>query len=191
MDGCRVASENQGTPPLATRHSQLATPLTRIGVVSDTHGFFHPALPDVLAGSDLILHAGDIGFTGDVLGDLERIAPVRAVWGNIDDAAMRRRVPEHERFAVEGVRFWMTHIGGRPGRWAKGVGPALRADPPDVFVAGHSHVLQVGRVPERAGMLFVNPGAAGRQGFHTVKTCVRLVVDAGRVAAAEAVYLDG
>lgn len=161
-----------------------------IALLSDTHGFFHPALPTYLAGADLILHAGDIG-TAAVLDELEALGPVRAVWGNVDGQGLRRRVPEHQRFEAGGVRFWMTHIGGHPKRWAPGIGPALRAERPDVFVCGHSHILRIERVPALGGMLYLNPGAAGRQGLHTVKTCVRLRVEGGGARQAEVVHLDG
>lgn len=160
-----------------------------VGILSDTHGYFHPALPEYLHDADLILHAGDIG-TETVLDRLEEIAPVRAVWGNIDGGPLRRRVPEHQRFEVEGCRFWMTHIAGRPGRWQNGMGALLREDPPDVFVCGHSHILSVQRVAALGGMLFINPGAAGQQGFHQVKTCVRLHLEEGRPKRAEVVHLD-
>ena len=165
----------------------------RIGLVSDTHGYLHPELTKMLAGCDAILHAGDVGAGPDgmaILDALEAVAPVYAVWGNIDDAAMRRRVSEWQDVTLGGVRFVMVHIGGRPGRWASGVGPRLSADPPAVFVAGHSHILQVERVASLGRMLFVNPGAAGRQGFHRVKTCVRLVLEGGKAVQAEAVHLD-
>lgn len=161
----------------------------RIGIVSDTHGYFHPALPAYLSDVELILHAGDVGDVR-VLDRLEALAPTRAVWGNIDGADVRRRVPEHQHFEVEGVRFWMTHIAGRPGRWQRGMGSALRRDTPDVFVCGHSHILRVERVAELGGMLFVNPGAAGRQGLHQVKTCLRLVVADGAARHMEVVHLD-
>lgn len=161
----------------------------RIGILSDTHGYFHPELPDIFEDTDLILHAGDVG-TPEILDRLEAIAPVRAVWGNIDGQDIRRRIPEHQHFEIEGLRFWMTHIGGRPGKWAAGIGPALRRNPPDVFICGHSHILRVERVPELGGMLFVNPGAAGQQGFHKVKTCIRLEVTDGMLAHAEVVHLD-
>ena len=160
-----------------------------IGILSDTHGFFHPALPDVLGGVDLILHAGDVG-TEAVLDGLEALAPVRAVWGNVDGQALRHRVPEQQRFELEGLRFWMTHIAGRPGRWQRGMGAALAKDPPGVFVCGHSHILRIERVERLGGMLFLNPGAAGRQGFHQVKTCVRLSLDGGALRAADVVHLD-
>lgn len=160
-----------------------------LGIVSDTHGWLHPALPQVFAGVDLILHAGDVG-ASELLDQLEQIAPVRAVWGNIDGADLRRRLPEHQRFSLDGVSFWMTHIAGRPGRWQQGMGAKLRADPPQVFVCGHSHILQIARVPDLGGMLFLNPGAAGQQGLHPVKTCVRLHLDGGRLQQAEVVHLD-
>ncbi|RMF62718.1 MAG: metallophosphoesterase [Bacteroidetes bacterium] len=160
-----------------------------LGILSDTHGYFHPALPDVFAGVDLILHAGDVG-TEEVLDRLEALAPTRAVWGNIDGAALRRRLPEHQRFTLDGLAFWMTHIAGRPGRWQRGMGRALRADPPDVFICGHSHILRIERVADLGGMLYLNPGAAGRQGLHRVKTCVRLHLDGGTLRQAEVVHLD-
>ena len=161
-----------------------------LGIVSDTHGWVHPELAGALAGVDLILHAGDVG-PAEVLEPLEAVAPVVGVYGNVDGPPVRGRFHEHARFEAEGLRVWMTHIGGRPGRWARGIGPALRADPPDLFVCGHSHILRVERVPALGGMLYVNPGAAGRQGFHQVKTCVRLTVEEGRATAADVVHLDG
>lgn len=160
-----------------------------LGILSDTHGYFHPALPEALEGVDLILHAGDIG-NEEVLNRLEALGPLRAVSGNIDGAVLRRRVPEHQRFDVEGLRFWMTHIAGRPGRWQQGMGTALRADTPDVFICGHSHILRIERVKSLGGMLFMNPGAAGQQGFHQVKTCVRLHLKEGALQQAEVVHLD-
>ena len=160
-----------------------------LGILADTHGFFHPELPDVLAGVDVILHAGDIG-SEEVLDGLEAIAPVRAVWGNIDGQAVRQRVPEHQRLELDGLDVWMTHIAGRPGRWQRGMGTALRADTPDLFVCGHSHILRLERVRSLGGMLFLNPGAAGRQGFHQEKTCVRLRVEGGVAKEADVVHLD-
>lgn len=162
---------------------------TLIGVLSDTHGYVHPGLPKALAQVDLILHAGDLGSEA-VLPALEAIAPTRAVWGNIDGASIRRQVPEHQRFEVEGLSFWMTHIGGRPGRWERGVKAVLEREQPGVFICGHSHILRIERIPALGGLLYLNPGAAGQQGFHRVKTCVRLHVHAGAARQAEVVHLD-
>lgn len=159
----------------------------RIGVVSDTHGWLHPKLPGVLAGCDLIVHAGDVG-RPEVLDALAEVAPVRAVYGNVDGPPVRTRWPEWDRFDADGLSFLVTHIGGRPGRWAPGVGEVLRRERPGVFVCGHSHILQLERTAE--GVLFLNPGAAGREGFHRVKTCVRLHVEGGKAHRAEVVHLD-
>ncbi len=164
--------------------------VTTLGILSDTHGYFHPNLADDLRGVDRILHAGDIGDLA-ILDGLEAVAPVTAVWGNIDDASIRRRVPEHQRFTVEGLDVWMTHIAGRPGRWQQGMGEKLAATTPDLLVCGHSHILRVERVPPLDNMLYVNPGAAGKQGFHREKTCLRLTIKDGRATEADVIHLDG
>jgi putative phosphoesterase len=160
-----------------------------VGIISDTHGWLHPEACTELKGCDVILHAGDVG-DPEVLEELATVAPVRAVIGNIDGEYIRRRYPMHDRVELEGVRFWMTHIAGHPDRWQAGMGPQLKADPPDVLVCGHSHILRIERVASLGGMLFLNPGAAGRQGFHQVKTCVRLRLEGGKAVQAEVVHLD-
>lgn len=160
-----------------------------IGILSDTHGYFHPSILADFQGVDLILHAGDFG-SEDVLIGLETIAPVRGVFGNVDGFELRTSLPEHNRFEEEGVTFWMTHIAGRPGRWQNEMESRLGKDPPDVFICGHSHILQIERVDRLDGMLFINPGAAGRQGLHKVKTCVRLTISNGKVDQAEVIHLD-
>lgn len=160
-----------------------------LGIVADTHGFFHPDLTDVFDGVDMIVHAGDIGDLA-ILDGLKTVAPVRAVFGNIDDADTRRRLPEHERFEVGGVSVWITHIAGRPGRWQQNMDTRLAGDPPDLFICGHSHILRIERVPEFNNMLFVNPGAAGRYGFHQKKTCVRLTIEDGQATGADVIHLD-
>ena len=162
----------------------------RLGIVSDTHGFYHPELDDVFAGVDLILHAGDVGPV-EVVDRLERLAPVVGVYGNVDGPPVRgrfpgaRQGPRRRRPAVDDAHRRPARAVGQAG-----IGPALRADPPDLFVCGHSHVLRVERVPALGRMLYLNPGAAGRQGFHQVKTCVRLTVEDGRMRDAEVVHLE-
>ncbi|MEX0601156.1 MAG: metallophosphoesterase family protein [Rhodothermales bacterium] len=160
-----------------------------LGILSDTHGYFHPSLPEFLADVDLILHAGDVGGV-EVLDRLEALAPVQLVYGNVDGREIRLRGQELLRTEVDGLRLWMTHIGGTPGRWNRSVAEALRADPPDIFVCGHSHILRVERVTDMGNMLYINPGAAGRQGFHQVKTCLRLDVRDGAARQVEVVHLD-
>jgi len=163
--------------------------VTTLGILSDTHGYFHPALVDDLAEVDLILHAGDVGDLG-ILDGLEAVAPVRAVWGNADGSDIRRRLGEHVRFSIGALDVWMTHIAGRPGRWQQGMGERLAADPPDVFVCGHSHILRVERVEALGGLLYVNPGAAGKQGFHREKTCLRLTIRDETPTEMDVIHLD-
>ncbi len=115
-----------------------------IGIISDTHSFLHPAVHNDFAGVDLILHAGDAG-TVAVIDELATIAPVRGVYGNVDGMDVRQIWPEHERLELEGLQFWMTHIGGRPGtvRFA-GVGGASRGS------AGRVHLRSQPHSPHRA-----------------------------------------
>lgn len=160
-----------------------------VGIISDTHAYFHPAIPEFFGDVDLILHAGDVG-TPEILDELEKLAPVKAVWGNVDGNPVRRITREHQKLELESLSFWMTHIGGRPGRWDSSVAAALKADPPDVFICGHSHILRIERVRDLANMLYINPGAAGRQGMHQEKTCVRLEIDSGSARQAQVIHLD-
>ncbi|HHP7239914.1 metallophosphoesterase family protein [Longibacter sp.] len=163
--------------------------MTTLGILSDTHGYFHPELIDALDGVDHILHAGDIGDL-TIIDGLKAVAPVTAVYGNVDGWDIRHRTGEHQRVTFAGVNIWMTHIAGRPGAWQRGMGEKLRADPPDVFICGHSHILRIERVEGFQNMLYLNPGAAGRQGFHQKKTCVRLVLDDGSPVQADVIHLD-
>ena len=160
-----------------------------VGILSDTHGYFHPSLPTYLESVDLIVHAGDLGSV-EILNGLEALAPVRAVFGNVDGPALRKKLPEHDQFEIEGVKIWTTHIAGRPGRWQMGMESRLRENTPDVFICGHSHVLQIERIDSLGGMLFVNPGACGRQGRHQIKTCVRMEISDGKPMHAEVIHLD-
>ncbi len=160
-----------------------------IGIVSDTHGFFHPSLVEYFASVDLIIHAGDIGNEETLLA-LQTIAPVRAVFGNVDGWKLRHTAPEHQRFEEQGLKFWVTHIAGHPGRWQLGMGKKLAESLPDIFICGHSHILRIERVPELQNMLYINPGAAGRQGFHLEKTVVRLIIRDGKPEQADVIHLD-
>lgn len=161
--------------------------MKRIGIISDTHAHWDDRYAAHFAGCQEIWHAGDIG-SEEVLDRLEGIAPVRAVFGNTDGWAIRRRCREVEVFTTEGVKVWMTHIGGYPGRYAPGVAARLEIERPGVFVSGHSHILKV--MPDkRLGLLHINPGAAGLQGWQTTRTLVLLTLDSGQVKACEVVKL--
>lgn len=162
--------------------------MKRIGIISDTHAHWDDRYAVHFAQCDEIWHAGDIGSEA-VLDRLEGIAPVRAVCGNTDGGVLRRRCREVECFTVEGVKVWMTHIGGYPGRYAPGVAAVLARERPQIFVSGHSHILKVMHDP-RLGLLHINPGAAGLQGWQKVRTLVLLTLDAGEIRDCEVVELS-
>jgi putative phosphoesterase len=149
----------------------------RIGLISDTHGWLDPRVEEHFAQCDEIWHAGDIGDPA-VADQLESWKPLRAVWGNIDGTALRQRFPEHQRITCGGVRVWMTHIGGRPPRYDRRVIAELKADPPGLFICGHSHLCLVQFDPVLQ-CLYMNPGAAGRHGWHTMRTILRFTLAAG------------
>lgn len=152
--------------------------MKQIGIISDTHGCWDERYTRHLADCDEIWHCGDVG-TADVLDHLRLLAHVvRAVPGNIDGWDIRNEYPEINLFECEGVRVWMKHIVGYPGRWAPGVKKMLADEKPDLVVAGHSHILKV-MYDKQMGLLYINPGAAGRQGWQTVRTLIRLKLDNG------------
>ncbi|MCM1110540.1 MAG: metallophosphatase family protein [Clostridium sp.] len=162
--------------------------MKRIGILSDTHSVWDDRYAAHFSGCDEIWHAGDIGDIS-IIRRLEEVAPkVRAVAGNIDGAMIRRRCPEVEEFEIEGLKVWMTHIGGYPGRYAPGVRRLLRQEGIGLMVTGHSHILKV--MPDRElGLLHINPGAAGWHGWQKVRTLVRITVDSGKVCDLEVIEL--
>ena len=163
--------------------------MKRIGLLSDTHSYLDESIFQYFEECDEIWHAGDIG-DEEVASRLEAFRPLRAVYGNIDDAAMRRRFPEDLRFECEGVDVFMTHIGGYPGRYSQRVREIIRQNPPRLFICGHSHILKV--MPDKKyGLLHINPGAAGLQGFHKVRTIVRFTLDEGDIRGLQVVELGG
>lgn len=155
----------------------------RIGVVSDTHGYLDPRAAAALSGVARILHAGDIGDPA-IITALESIAPVTAVYGNIDAGTpLARRFPATQQLTVEGVRIYLTHIGDAPERLI-----AYMAQPrPDVYIFGHSHIALL---ETRDGVLFLNPGAAGRRRFGRGVSAALLDLENGR-AQARIVPLEG
>ncbi len=161
----------------------------KVGILSDTHGYRDPRYAEYFAGCDQIWHAGDIGdYT--IVEELAEIAPVHAVCGNVDTGTVRRRCPELDIFEAGGARVLLTHIGGYPGRWSPGMKKLLKENAIDIMVDGHSHILKVMRDPE-LGVLHINPGAAGQQGWHRVRTLVRLTIEGGRPTDCEVIELTG
>ena len=159
-----------------------------IGLLSDTHGFLDPRIFDYFANCDEVWHAGDIGSVA-IIEQLEAFKPTRIVFGNIDDKAIQVRTQENLHFELEGFRIWMTHIGGAPPRYNPMVMPALKSDPPDIFICGHSHILRVIRDKDLRNMLYINPGAAGREGFHKIRTLLRFNLHEGLISQMEVIEL--
>jgi len=143
--------------------------MTRIGLISDTHSYLDPAVFTHFQECDEIWHAGDVG-APEVARQLADFRPLRIVSGNIDS---ERDYPANLRFDLEGFSVWITHIGGSPPRYNPTVRPLLQASTPNLFICGHSHILKVIRDPKLANMLYLNPGAAGKTGFHLQRTCLR------------------
>jgi len=161
--------------------------MKRILLLSDTHGFIDDAILRHAREADEIWHAGDIGAEA-VCTELEALAVFRAVYGNIDGGMLRKRFPEKLRFNCEGLDVSMIHIGGYPGHYAPGIRKWLYADPPGLFICGHSHILRVMRDNEK-GFLTMNPGAAGVHGFHKMRTMIRFKVSNGNILEPEVIEL--
>ncbi|UII23830.1 metallophosphoesterase family protein [Fulvivirga ligni] len=159
----------------------------RIGLISDTHSHLDPKVFDYFEECDEIWHAGDIG--SGVLQPLQDFKPVKAVYGNIDDKEITSVCPEHQKFKCEELNVWITHIGGYPPRYNPHMRPLLQADPPDIFICGHSHILKVMRDPKLNNLIFINPGAAGIQGFHKIKTIMRFDIEGKEVKNMQAIEL--
>lgn len=140
-------------------------------LLSDTHGFLDPPIMKQAATVDEIWHAGDFGST-QVADQLEKVAVLRGVYGNIDGQPLRVRFPKEQEFVAGGIKVFMTHIGGYPGRYATGIKEKLKNIRPALFIAGHSHMLKIMRDASLDNLLYMNPGAAGKEGFHTVRTLV-------------------
>lgn len=169
--------------------------MTRIGLFSDTHGFLDPAIAEHFKDCDEIWHAGDFG-TIQLVDDLEsvfkksgRTIQIRGVYGNIDGNDIKSRFSLQSVFQVEGVKVMMQHIGGYPGRYAPGIKKFIAQNNIRLFISGHSHILKI-MYDDQLNCLHINPGAAGKQGWHKVKTLVRLVIDGSDMKNCEVVELS-
>lgn len=162
----------------------------KIGIISDTHGFWDDKYATYLGECDEVWHAGDIG-SMEVADRFEALGPrFRAVYGNIDDYDMRSRYGELLRFEAGGVDVLMKHIGGYPGHYDRSVERIMRTRPPRLFVSGHSHILKI--MPDKQlGLLHVNPGAAGHAGWQKERTLVRLNIEHATFTDCEVITLGG
>lgn len=162
--------------------------MKRIGLISDTHSYLDPKIEKYFKVCDEIWHAGDVG-NHQVIDDLLKICPVvRGVYGNIDGQDIRKTFPKNLRFNCEEVDVWITHIGGYPNRYSIDVRDEIKSNPPKLFICGHSHILKV-IFDKTYSLLHINPGAAGKSGFHQVKTIVRFTIDKQNITDLEVIEL--
>ncbi len=151
--------------------------MKKIGLLSDTHGYLDPAVFQYFEKCDEIWHAGDFGDL-ELADQLSLFKPLRGVYGNIDGQDVRKIYPEVLRFDCEGLDVLMIHIGGYPSRYQPKVRAMMLENPPKLFISGHSHILKV-MYDKKFQCLHLNPGAAGKQGWHKVRTLLRFdIVDA-------------
>lgn len=161
--------------------------MTRIGLLSDTHSYLDPQVHEHFANCDEIWHAGDIGEMS-VITQLQQIKPIRAVFGNIDDKTIQTLFPEDLWMQLEGFSVLITHIAGSPPHYNPRVKKILKDQTPDILICGHSHILKIMKDKDR-NMFFINPGAAGQQGFHTMKTLVRFELHQREIKKMEVIEL--
>ena len=159
--------------------------MTKILLLSDTHGYIGDDILKYVSQADVVWHAGDIGDL-KVVDEITKLKPLVAVHGNIDGAKCRAEFPEHQRFYCENVEVWITHIGGYPGRYDRRIREDLYQNPPKLFITGHSHILKV--MPDKKReLLHMNPGAIGKHGFHKVRTMLRFEIDGSTIQNLEVI----
>ncbi len=163
------------------------TIMLRIGLLSDTHGFSPPELWTYFGNVDEVWHAGDFG-NRELMDEIRAHKPLRAVWGNIDGPEIRREIPELLEFRAEDLKVSMLHIGGYPGKYTKAAKESLDRYKPGLFISGHSHILKVIFDPAR-DCLHINPGAAGHQGWHHMRTFVRFGINGSKIENCEVIEL--
>ena len=161
--------------------------MKKILLLSDTHSHIDEAILKYVNFADEVWHAGDIG-DFIVTDTLKKHKPLRAVFGNIDDAKARLDFPLHNRFMCENVDVWITHIGGYPGKYNPNIREELQQNPPKLFICGHSHILKV-QFDKKLNLLHMNPGSCGKSGFHTIRTMLRFVNDDDKIKDLEIIEL--
>lgn len=161
--------------------------MKKILLLSDTHGYIDDQILKFVKQADEVWHAGDIGKL-EVTDTINKLKPLRAVYGNIDDKDARLQFPLDNKFRVEDVTVWMTHIGGYPNRYNSRIKDELKNIKPKIFISGHSHILKV-QYDKKLGLLHLNPGAAGKHGFHKIRTMLRFDLESGEIKNMEIIEL--
>lgn len=161
--------------------------MKKILLLSDTHSFIDAQILKFVKQADEVWHVGDIGDL-KVTDTLKKLKPLRAVFGNIDNAEARLEFPLDNKFTVENLAVWMTHIGGYPNKYYPRIREEIKQNPPQIFISGHSHILKI-QFDKKLNLLHLNPGAAGNSGFHHVRTMLRFTVDNGKIENMEVIEL--
>ena len=161
--------------------------MKKILLLSDTHSHIDDQILKYVQQADEVWHAGDIGDL-IVTDTIKKIKPLRAVFGNIDNHEARLEFPLHNRFIIDGVDVWITHIGGYPDKYSPAIREEIRKNPPKLFISGHSHILKV-QFDKKLNLLHMNPGAAGKHGFHQVRTMLRFEIQNGKIENLEVIEL--
>lgn len=161
--------------------------MTRIGLISDTHSYLDEAVFRHFETCDEIWHAGDFGHP-EIAAKLAAFKPLRGVWGNIDGPEIRQQFPEKLHFQCESVKVYMKHIGGYPPRYNPETKRELKADPPNLFIDGHSHILKI-MYDDQLQCLHMNPGAAGKEGWHKVRTLITFSIDGSNMKDCQVIEL--
>lgn len=157
----------------------------KILLLSDTHSYIDEKILKYAAEADEVWHAGDIGDL-KVTDELSKVSKLRAVYGNIDGTDIRREFPLNNRFMIDGIDVWITHIGGYPGKYSPQIKDEIYKNPPNLFICGHSHILKV--MPDkRLNLLHMNSGAVGQHGFHQVRTMLRFEINRSKIENLEVI----
>jgi putative phosphoesterase len=159
--------------------------MKKILLISDTHGYIDDRIIQYAKESDETWHAGDIGEL-KVVDELKKVTNLRAVHGNIDNSKIRAEYAENLRFKIEDMKIWITHIGGYPNKYNQRIWEEINTDPPDIFICGHSHILKVIN-DNKLNLLYINPGAIGKHGFHHVRTMIRFEIMKSKIQNLEVI----
>lgn len=162
--------------------------MKKILLLSDTHGFIDSQILKFVKQADEVWHAGDIGDV-KVSDAIKNLKTLRGVYGNIDNKNLRIEFPLDNKFKIDDVNIWITHIGGYPNRYNARIKEEIQKNPPDVFISGHSHILKV-IFDKKLNLLHLNPGAAGKQGLHQVRTMLRFEINNKKVENLEIIELE-
>tara|TARA_B110000444_G_scaffold92385_1_gene87331 strand:+ start:3924 stop:4430 length:507 start_codon:yes stop_codon:yes gene_type:complete len=161
--------------------------MKKIAIISDTHNCIDSKITSIISDCDEIWHAGDFGYSNDIKKFIET-HKVIGVYGNIDGAYIRSQYPKYKLFICEDFKILITHIGGRPNHYNHETREAIQLLKPDIFISGHSHILKI--IHDKThDLIYINPGAAGKEGFHQIRTIVLINLNNKKIVSMEVVEL--